>query len=130
MKNKKLIIALAALIAVIGIAFGLYAATRPETAAGEKDFTVVVIHSDGTETEFPLQSGEEYLGRALVSEGLVEDNQGTYGLYIQEVDGERAVWEENGAYWSIYVGEEPATTGADEIVLTDGGIYKLVYTLG
>lgn len=130
MKNKKLIIALVSVIAVIGLLLGVYTATRPDPNAGLKAFTVVVVHSDGNAVEFPCESGEDYLGRALVDAGLVEDNQGEYGLYIQEVDGERAVWEENGAFWSIYIGEESATTGADEIVLTDGGVYKLVYTLG
>lgn len=128
MKNKKLVIAVIAVVAVIAILLGVYFATRPDPQAGTKAFTVVVVHGDGTSKEFQYKSSQEYLGRALVEVGLVEDNQGQYGLYIQEVDGERAVWEENQAWWGIYIGEESATTGADEIVLTDGGIYKLVFS--
>jgi hypothetical protein len=129
MKNKKLIITLVAVVAVIAILLGVYFATRPETQAGKKEFTVVVIHSDNTTREFTYKSDQEYLGRALVEVGLVEDNQGPYGLYIEEVDGERAVWEENQAWWGIYIGEESAVTGADEIPLTDGGVYKLVFSV-
>lgn len=127
--NKKLVITLVAVVAVIAILLGVYFATRPDPQTGKKDFTIIVVHADGSSKEFQYKSDEEYLGRALVDVGLVEDNQGPYGLYIHEVDGERAVWEENGAWWSVYIGEELATTGADEVVLTDGGVYKLVYSV-
>ena len=127
MNKKKLIIAIVAFVAVLAIALGAYFATRPATQSGGKAFTVTVIHKDGTEKEFSYTSNEEYLGPVLLSEGLVEGKMEQYGLYIEAVDGERAVWELDNAYWSVYVGEEPAITGADQIPLTDGGEYKLVY---
>ena len=130
MKNKKLVIAIAAVLGVIAVLLGVYFATRPETNAGDKNITVTVVHADGKEVKFEHSTDQEYLGRAIVEMGLVEDIQGPYGLFIEEVDGEKAVWEENGAYWSILIGEEYAVTGADEIVLEDGGEYSLVYTLG
>ena len=128
MDKKKLGILIAAVL-LVAVLVGVYFATRPETQAGRKEFTVVVVHSDNTTKEFTYKSDQEYLGRALVEVGLVEDNQGPYGLYIEEVDGERAVWEENQAWWGIYIGEESAVTGADEIPLTDGGVYKLVFSV-
>lgn len=133
MKNKKLVIALIALVAVVGILLGVWFATRPDPEEGMKAFTVTVVHADGTSKDFEYKSDAEYLGPVLLDEGLVEGEMGDYGLFIESVDGEEAVWEAgaaSGAYWSIYVGEEPAVTGADQIVLTDGGIYKLVYTVG
>jgi len=130
MKNKKTLIALIAVVAVIAILLGVYFATRPEAQAGSKNITVTVVHADGSTKDFPHSTDQEYLGRAIVEMGLVEDNQDQYGLFILEVDGEVASWEENQAYWSIYVGDEPAVTGADEIVIEDGGVYSLVYTLG
>ena len=65
-----------------------------------------------------------------MEEGLANGEEGSYGLYFDTVDGEQAVWEVNQAYWSILIGEEYATIGADGIVLTDGGEYSLVYTFG
>lgn len=130
MKNKKLVIAIVAVVVVIGVLLGVYFATRPDTVQGGKNITVTVVHSDGTEAVFEHSTDQEYLGRAIVEMGLVEDNQGPYGLYMEVVDGESAVWETDGAYWSILIGEEYAVTGADEIVLEDGGEYSLVYTLG
>lgn len=130
MKNKKLIVIAAALVAIVAVLLGVFFATRPDTQEGAKEFTVTVVHGDGSEKVFPCESTEEYLGKALVAEGIVADNQGEYGLYILEADGEVASWEEDSAYWSIYVGDEPATLGADQIPLTDGGEYSVVYTRG
>lgn len=130
MKNKKIVIAAVALVAIIALMAGVFLATRPEAAAGGKAFTVTVIHGDGSEKEFELESDEAYLGPVLLETGLVEGVEGPYGLEIHAVDGEAASWEENQSYWALFVGEEYATTGADGVVLTDGGAYKLVYTIG
>lgn len=130
MKNKKLIIAAVALAVAIVLLGGLFMATRPETVAGGKNITVTVVHGDGSEKVFEYATDAEYLGEVLVSEKLVNGEMGQYGLYFDTVDGEQAVWEVNQAYWSILIGEEYATVGADGIVLTDGGEYSLVYTIG
>ncbi len=130
MKNKKLVIALVALVAVVGILLGVWFATRPDPEEGMKSFTVTVVHGDGTSKDFSYKSDEEYLGPVLLEEGLATGEMGQYGLYIHVVDGEQAVWEVNGAFWNLYIGDELAVTGADQVILTDGGVYKLVYTVG
>lgn len=130
MKNKKLIVAVAALAVVIALLLGIYFATRPETSAGAKEITVTVIHADGAEKVFTYQTDEEYLGAVLIAEGLIEGDMGDYGMMIHTVDSEKAVWEENGAYWALYVGEEYGTTGVDTTPIADGDSFKLVYTLG
>jgi len=130
MKNKKLIIAIIALVAVVGILLGVYFATRPQGNDGTKNITVTVVHGDGTQKDFTYTTEEENLGAVILAEGLVEGEMGEFGLYIHAVDGEAAVWENDQAYWSIYEGETPAVTGADGVKLTDGGLYKLVYTRG
>jgi len=130
MKNKKVLIAIIALVVVIASLLGIYFATRPEAKSGRKAITITVVYEDGSSKDFYYTTREEYLGPVLLSDGLVEGEMGPYGLYIEKVDGVAAIWEENGAYWSVYVGEEPAVTGADEIPIEDGGVYKLVYMLG
>lgn len=130
MKNKKMILAIVALVAVVAIMVGVYAATRPETSQGAKTITVTVVHADGTTKDFAYDTDEEYLGAVLLAEELVTGYVGDYGLTIESVDGESASWEENQSYWALFIGEEYATTGADGVVLEDGGVYKLVYTIG
>ena len=129
MKNKKLI-AVLALVLVVALMVGVYVATRPETTAGGKAIEVIVIHADGNAKTFGYNTDAEYLGQVILAEGLVEGNDGPYGLEIHTVDGEKASWAENQSYWALYIGEEYATSGADSTPVTDGGVYKLVYTIG
>ena len=130
MKTNKKVLALMAIVLVAALMVGVYVMTRPETAAGGKSITVTVVHGDGTSKDFTYNTDAEYLGQVLLAEGLVEGNDGPYGLEIHTVDGEKASWEENQSYWALYIGEEYATTGADSTPVTDGGVYKLEYTIG
>ena len=128
MKNKKLVIAAIALAVVIGLMAGVWFATRPETEAGSKAYTVTVVHKDGSVKDFSYRTDEEYLAGALLEEGLVSGEDTQYGLTIITVDGEDAVWATDSAYWSILVNGEYATTGASEIPVYDGSTYTLEYT--
>lgn len=130
MKNKKLILMVVALVAMIATMAGIFFLTRPETSQGAKTITVSVVHKDGTVKEFTCHTDEEYLGPVLLAEEIVEGEQGEFGLYFNTADGETADYSVDGGWWQIFVGEEAATTGADGIVVTDGGAYKLVYTIG
>ena len=144
--NKKTIIALIALVLVAAIMAGIYFATRPDTGKKDTDketvsqtdegteaagntFTLVVVHGDKTEKTFTITSTKEFLAQALIDEGIITDEGVETGMYFT-VDGETASWEENKSYWALYIGEDYATTGADGIVVTDGGEYGLVYTIG
>ena len=130
MKNQKMILAAVALVAVIAIMLGVWFATRPETNQGQKSITVIVVHQDGKEETFSYDTTAEYLADVLLENQLIKATEGPYGLVIEEADGERAVWEENGAYWALYVGEEYANTGVSTTPVNDGETYKLVYTVG
>lgn len=129
-KNTKIIIVVVALVVVIAVLLGVYYGTRPETSQGSKTFTVEVVHADGSAKTFTYSTDAEYLGEVLLAEGLIQGEEGPYGLTIYEVDGERAVWEENGAYWAIYVGGEYGMTGVDTTPVNDGDDFSLVYTIG
>lgn len=129
-KNTKLIIAVVVLVVVVAALLGVYAATRPETSQGSKAFTVEVVHADGSSKTLEYRTDEEYLGAVLQAEGLIKGEMGPYGLEIHEVDGERAIWAENGAYWAIFVNGEYGMNGVDTTPVNDGDAFKLEYTLG
>ena len=128
MKNKKLVAVAVALVLVVALMAGVWFATRPETEAGSKGYTVTVVHKDGSEKVFEYRTDAEYLAEALLEEGLVAGEDSQYGLTIITVDGEDAVWETDSAYWAIWIGDEMAMTGASEIPVYDGSVYKLEYT--
>lgn len=157
MKDKKLILALIALIALAAVMLGIWWFHRPQpkdsgsstttttattTPGGTTDptattaptyaktITVTVIHGDGSEKVFTYGTNEDYLGTVLVAEGLVQGDNSTYGLMIHTVDGETADWNVNQSYWALYIGEDYAMTGADTTPIGDGDTFKLVYTIG
>ena len=130
MKNKKLVIAAVALVLVIALMAGLYLTTRPQAEEGSKQVTVVIVHKDGTEKNFTYHTDEEFLGPVLLAEGLIEGEEGPYGLMISTVDGELADWNVDQGYWAVYEGEEYAMQGIDQTPVYDGSTFKLVYTIG
>lgn len=87
-----------------------------EVKAGEKAITVT-INTDA-----------ENLESALLENGLVEGEDGAYGLYIKKVNGILADYDIDGAYWAMYKDGEYLTTGVNEAVITSGDHYELVYT--
>lgn len=129
-KYTKLAAAVLALLAVAALFWGLHLSSRPEAIAGLKSVAVEVVHQDQSEQTFRFQTDKEYLGELLLAEGLVKGEQGPYGLYITEVDGEVADYAENKAFWALFIGEEYATQGADTTPISDGDTFALVYTVG
>ena len=126
--NKKVILAVVALVLVVGLFAGVYFATRPEAQAGEKTITVTVVHSDGTEKVYTYRTEAEFLGEVLAAEGLIVGAENDPGRY-NTIDGEYADYAADGAYWALYIGEEYAMTGADQTPVNDGDSFKWVYTV-
>lgn len=129
-KNKKLFTALLCLVVAAALAIGIYTFTSPAANEGEKSIEVQVTHKDGSTKSFTYQTEEEYLGTLLLAEGLLEGEEGAFGLYVLTVDGEDAIYEEDGSYWAFYENGEYANQGVDLTPITDGGSYAFVYTVG
>ena len=128
MNNKKTIIAIISLVLIVAVFAGIYLATRPETSAGGKTFTLTVVHGDGTSKEFTISTDEEYLAPALKAEGILPESEGADGMYFT-VDGEKADYSVNQSYWGLFVGEEYAMLGMNDTPVNDGDSFKLVYTV-
>lgn len=128
MKNKKLIFAALALVLVIAALMGIYAATRPEAVAGEKNVTILIVYEDGSEKKLEYATTCESLAELLLEKELVTGYESQeYGFTIESVDGIMLDWATDGAYWALYEGDTYATENATRIMLTEGGVYKLVY---
>ena len=130
MKNKKMILIAVALLTCVAAMLGIFLGTRPETVTGTKTITVTVVHKDGSEKVFTCATEEEYLGKVLVNENIVVGSYGEFGLYFDTADGEKADWNVDNGWWQVFIGEEAAMTGADQIPIANGDTFKLVYTIG
>ena len=129
-KNGKLMAALGAVVVLAGVMAGVYMGSRPDTQAGEKTVSVEVVHKDESTREFTYQTDMEYLGELLLAEGLIVGEEGPYGLYITEVDGEQAIYEVDQSYWAFYQDGDYATQGVDLTPIADGDQFAFVYTIG
>lgn len=127
--NKKTLILVIALALVVAALAAVYFVTRPQATEGMKSFTVEIVHKDGTTKTEKLKSDAEFLGEVLDEKGLIEYEEGPYGKFILKADGEKAVFDEDGAYWGFFIGEEYAMLGVDQTPIEEGKVYRLVYTI-
>lgn len=92
-------------------------------AAGTKKFTFEITFSDGSTTSQEIETDKAIVGEALQALGLIEGDEGAYGLYVTAVGGETVKYEDSGHYWSFYINGEYAATGVDATEIEDGATY-------
>ncbi len=129
--KKKIILAVAVLVAV-AVLFGVvYAVFGPKGVSGDKTLTIEVTDDAGTTTTYTVDTDAEYLRQALEeTEGLsVEGTESEYGLMVDTVNGLTADYSTNGAYWAFYVDDAYCEYGIDTQPVEDGQTYQIVYTL-
>lgn len=128
-KNTKIIIALVVLAALIVGAVLLYNAFAPAAQVGDKHVEIAVIHADGSSKDFSLDTDAETLRAALDELGIIEGDEGEYGLYVTAVDGESADAAAQ-EWWCFTKGGEMLTTGVDSTMIQDGEHYEVTFTVG
>ena len=97
---------------------------------GAKTITVTVKDNEGKAVVFTIQTDAKTVGDALMENELIAGDEGAYGLYIKVVNGLRADYDKDHAYWAFTIDGEMAMTGVDMTDIVDGGNYELVYTIG
>lgn len=127
--NKKIIIGVIALVLAVGAMLIGYNLMKPKAQKGEKAVVLLVVSEDESEKTYEVQTDAEYL-KDLMDEldGFTyAGTDGDYGMMVAEVNGEKASFDENGAYWSFYVNEEYCNYGIAEQPVADGDEFKIVY---
>ena len=94
-----------------------------------RNVTVTVTHKDGSTKDFAYKTDEEMLGPALQKAGLIEGEDGQYGLFVTTVDGYTAD-DASQEWWCLTVDGESAMTGIDSTPIEEGKKYGLVLTVG
>ncbi len=90
---------------------------------GEKTFTFVVVDLSGTEKSEEITTNKQYVGEALLDQGIIEGEDGDYGLYVKKVNGIVADYDKDKTYWAFYINGEYAMTGVDKTEIKDGETY-------
>ena len=95
----------------------------PVLGEGENVFIFSVFDRDGKETAFEIHTNKTIVGEALQELGLLEGEEGTYGLYVKVVNGIRADYDKDGVYWAFYIDGEYAMSGVDVTEIEAGRSY-------
>ena len=126
MKIRKQWTALLLLLVLLLFAAGC---GQSKQAADEKRYTLSVVQSDGSETDYEASTQEEFLYGALnelagTADFSFEEEDGI----ILTVNGLRADPDEDEVYWALYVNGEYAQFGAKELPVSDGDAFRLEYS--
>ncbi len=147
-EKKKLTIIVGAIVAVlaIGLAFMAFnnkpantpaastssmASSQASAAPAEavKEYVFEVTHKDGSTLQKTFTTQREYLDKALLNEGVVAGDEGDYGLFVTEVDGEKADYNVDGGWWKFIVNGEESQVGVSSTPVENGSTYSFVYTM-
>ena len=90
---------------------------------GSKVFTFVVVDLEGKETHFEVHTDAATVGEALLDNGLIDGDDGDYGLYVKTVNGITLDWDKDAKYWSFLIDGEYAMTGCEMTDITEGSVY-------
>ena len=132
MKNnkKKIIIGLVAFVAVIAAFIAIYFNFREKPVVGSKEIVIKVVSVEDKVTTYELKTDAKYLQEAMdEAKGLeYSGTESQYGLMIDTVNGVRADYTLDGAYWSFLVNDEYCNYGISEQPIEDGDVFSIVYT--
>lgn len=116
-----------ALMLTAAALLSLTSCDKPKGDDTEKTITVTVTDNEGKDTVFTITTTAPNLREALEQENLIEGEESSYGLYVKVVNGLRADYDLDGAYWSFYKDGELLMTGVDDTVIADGDNYQIKY---
>lgn len=128
--RKTAALAIAVLVLVLLAAGLLYWMYGPKTAAGQKEVTIQVLNDKEKETEYEVKTDAQYLKEAMDdAKGLeYSGEESDYGLMVDTVNGLRADYEQDGAYWSFSINGEYCNYGIDQQPVQDGDQITIAYT--
>ena len=95
---------------------------------GATVFQFSVVDLEENETKFEIHTDETTVGAALLKLGLIEGEDGPYGLYVMKVNGIEAIYEEDGSYWAFYENGQYGMTGVDLTDIDPAVAYSFVLT--
>ena len=137
MKNKRILTKVLALFLVVLMTVFSFAAcgkadTNSDVNSGCVEtktisITVTIVAADKTEKVLNIETSRKYLGDVLLDEGLVTEDEHKAGYY-NYIDGVRADYTKDGAWWCFTKGGETVMVGANDLKIADGDKFEITNT--
>ena len=102
--------------------------TIQSIGSGSTTFQFNMVDGDGEIHAWNVSTNESTVGAALLGVGLIEGTTSDFGLMVSHVNGIRADFMEDDAWWAFYIGDEMAMAGVDATEIENGVVYAFVYT--
>lgn len=102
--------------------------TQDKTFGNGKTVVEVEVKAEDKSVTFTVKTDKKILGDALLENGLIEGENGEYGMYIKSVNGIIADYNVDKSYWAFYKDGEYMMTGVDGTEIANGDHYELEYT--
>lgn len=118
--------------AVLVLLIAVYMLAKPVPITGSKNISVDVVYQNGITDHYQIATEAQFLLEALRS---IPDFQidGTttveFGLMVTTINGRRAEYQKDGAYWALYCDGEPCNYGVSKQTISDEENYAFKYTL-
>ena len=95
-----------------------------DTTVGKGEKTVLVdIEAGDQKITLTVKTDKETLGAALFELGIIND-----ASFFDTANGIKADWNVDKAYWGFYEGEDYMMVGVNDVKISGGEHYRLVYT--
>jgi len=129
--SKKVIFGVIGVVILVAVMALVYVKFSAKPVEGSKNITITVIDSAQEETVYELKTDAEFLRQAMEEADGLEfgADEGPYGLSVHTVNGERADYNLDGAYWGFNVNGTYCNYGVDSQPVMDGDAFEIVYTL-
>ena len=127
---KKLVSILLVLVRALSLAACAKAPTPTQVTepSGQTEatltFTFRMVNGETVE-EKTVTTTKAKAGEALLEQGLIQGEEGPYGLYVKTVLDVTLDYDKDGAWWGVYVNGESSLVGVDSVVLEEGMIVEL-----
>ena len=131
-KTLKIALGVGALVLLVAVFVLVYTKFSAKPVAGEKAITIEVVDNNAASTVYELNTDAEFLRQAIEeaqAQGLtVTGTESEYGLMVDTVNGIRADYTLDGAYWSFNLNGTYCNYGIDTQPVNDGDTFSIVYT--
>jgi hypothetical protein len=103
-------------------------ATATQVGEGENSFLFEVINEEGESFFWFVHTNETMVGDALLEHDLVQGDMTDFGLFVTEINGIVADFDDGGAYWAFYIDGDFAMTGVMETEIEPETTYAFVFS--
>ncbi len=131
--TSKVVLAVAIIFILTGIFVIVWGFFGPNATIGKKNIRLSVVDDSGKTTVYEMMTEATVLKEVmdeLADKGFTYDGvEDQFGIMIHTINGVRATYEQDDAYWAFYLNDEYCQYGISTQPVNDGDQFSIVYTL-